>query len=124
MNLRAVGHILVDGFREGVRALEDHADEFSQVHHIDVGGIDVLPPETHGAPDPAGGNQVVHPVEAPEERGFPASRGADERRDPVSEDVDIDVFQGRGLAVEEVETPSGYDWFRLFHVYHHVIFFW
>ncbi len=41
-------------------------------------------------------DQVVHPVEAAQERALAASRRADERRDEVAGDVDVDVLQRQG----------------------------
>jgi hypothetical protein len=36
VNARAVGHVVVDGFREGVGFLKDHADLGPQGDHIDI----------------------------------------------------------------------------------------
>ena len=41
MNARAVGHIVIDGFWEGVGFLEDHADLGPQRDHIDIFAVHI-----------------------------------------------------------------------------------
>ena len=47
----------------------------------------------HAAFDPRTGNEIVHPVEAPDERALPAPRRADECGDEVLADIHVDTHQ-------------------------------
>ena len=59
--------------------------------------------EEHLALDPHAVDEVVHAVQAAQERGLAAAGGPDERRDPPRQDVQVDVVERLLLAVEEVE---------------------
>ena len=53
--------------------------------------------------DAGAGNDVVHPVERPQERALAAAGRADEGGDDVRVNGDRDVVERPGLAVEEVQ---------------------
>ncbi|MPN08579.1 hypothetical protein SDC9_155862 [bioreactor metagenome] len=72
MDLRTVGYIVANGHGERIRFLEDHADLLSYFDHIGARVVYVLSMEHHPAFDPAAVYQVVHPVYAPYQGGFPA----------------------------------------------------
>ena len=89
---RAVRDVVVDRHRERVRLLEDHPDAAAEVDGVDAGRVDVLAVERHEPFDPRAGDQVVHPVQAAQERGLAAAGRADERGDRVLLDGDGDVL--------------------------------
>jgi hypothetical protein len=107
MDARAVGHVLVDGFGERVRLLEHHADAGAKLHRIDLGIVDVLAVHIDGAGDASDVDEIVHAVEAAQEGGLPASRGADEGGDRAVTDIDRDAHQGLLGAVEDVDIAGG-----------------
>ena len=47
-------------------------------------------------------NQVVHPVQAPQERGLTATGRTDERGDILSLDLQVDVVQCLRRVVEKI----------------------
>ena len=79
VDARAVGDVVVDRLGERVGLLEHHADPGAQLHHVDVGCVDVLAVEADVALDPAAVDGVVHPVEAAQEGRLAAARRADQR---------------------------------------------
>ena len=104
MGAGTVGHVVVDGHGERVGLLEDHADVAAQLGHIPAGGVDLLSPIGERAGNFYTLDQVVHPVDGAEKRGFPAAGRADEGRDVVCWNVQGDAFQGVGLPVIEVQV--------------------
>ena len=58
---------------------------------------------------PGAGDQVVHPVEAAEQRALAAAGRADQGRDPVPGDVDRDVPERQRCAVPDREIPGRQD---------------
>ena len=99
---KAVHDVLVDGERERVGALEDHAHATAEVVGVDV--FDVLVAERDLALNAAARDAVVHAVQAAQQRGLAAARGADERRDLVRRHVEGDVLEGVEVAVVQVDV--------------------
>lgn len=66
-------HVLPDAGGQDVGRLEDHAHAAAQVHHIEIGGVDVLLVQRDQAFGAGAGDKVVHAVEAAEERALAAS---------------------------------------------------
>jgi hypothetical protein len=80
---QAVGDVLVDRLGEGVRLLEHHADAHAHFDRIDVGRqqIGVVRVKHDAAAGVAVARiQVVHAIEAAQQRRLAATRGADQRR--------------------------------------------
>ena len=105
---RAVGDVLVDGHRERVGALEDHADTASQLHDAYIRVHDVLAVEADLALDAGARDQVVHPVEAAQERRLAAAGRADQRQDRAGLDDKRDVAYGDLLAVKDGHVLGRY----------------
>jgi hypothetical protein len=99
--------VVVDRHRERVRLLEDHADAAAEVDRVDAGAVDVLAVEEHLPLDPRARDEVVHAVEAAQERRLPAARRPDERGDVVPGDPDGDVPEGLEVPVVEVQVGDG-----------------
>ena len=94
----AVGDVLVDGHREGVGLLEDHSDPLAQLDDVDV-PEDVRAVVEHLALDPHRVDEVVHPVEDPQEGRLAAARGPDEGRYRVGRDLHRHFLQRLRRAV-------------------------
>ena len=92
---RAEGDVVVDRLRERVRLLEDHADPLAHLDRVDVGAVEVLAVVEDRALDRGARDQVVHAVEAADERALAAAGRADERRDVVLVDLERDVLERR-----------------------------
>ena len=98
------GDVVVDRLRERVRLLEDHADPPSHLDRIDRGRVEVLAVVEHASSTTAPGNEVVHPVEAADERALAAAGRADEGGDEVLPDLHRHVAQCDGPAVGDGEV--------------------
>jgi hypothetical protein len=103
VDLRAPRHVLEDRLRERVRLLEHHPDPAAHDDGVGV-AVDVLAVHGHLPFDPGVRDQLVHPVEAAEQRALPAAGGADERGDLVLRDVERDVLEHLRLAVPEAHA--------------------
>ena len=68
-----------------------------------IAAVDVLRRRARCRPQRAAGDQVVHAVEAAQERGLAAARRADERRDAILVDVERDVLQRLLLTIENAD---------------------
>ena len=102
MGARAVGDVVIDGHREGVRLLEHHADALAQDVDVHLVLVDVHAVELDVAGDAAALDEVVHAVQAFQKRGFAAAGRTDERGDLLFRDVDIDIFQRMEAAIVQV----------------------
>ena len=95
VGLHARHHVVPDGHRERVRALEEHPHPPAQGQEVLVGFPDALVVEGHvalvGKPD----DLVVHPVESPQEGGLPRSGGADEGGDGPPCKAHLDIVEDR-----------------------------
>ena len=96
---RAPGDVVVDRLRERIGLLEDHADAPPHLDRVDAGGVEVVALVEDLAVDPRARHEVVHAVQAADERALAAAGGPDHRRDDVPVDLQVDVADGRLLAV-------------------------
>ena len=104
VHARPVRDVVVDRLRERVGLLEDHADPPAHLDRVDVVGVQVLVVESDLPGDPGSGDQVVHPVEAAQDRALAAARRADQRRDLSAPDGQGDVPDGLVVAVEDAHV--------------------
>src|SRR5262245_30904125 len=104
----AVGHVVVDGLREGVRLLEDHADARAQLDDVEPRAVDRLAVELDRARHPAAGDVVVHAVEAADQGRLPAAGGSDQRGDLPEQDVEVDVPDSRRIVVVDGDAPRAH----------------
>ena len=88
------GNILKNGLGEWVRLLKNHSDAAPNLYRIDLASINV---RTH-IEDPSlhahVGNEVVHPVEGPQQGALAATRGSDDRGDPMLRNGKRDFIDG------------------------------
>jgi hypothetical protein len=91
---RAERDVVVDRLGERVWLLEHHPDPAPDLDRVDLWVVQVHAVIQHLAREPRGGDEVVHPVEAAQQRALAATRGADERGDPVPRNREVDVPYG------------------------------
>ncbi len=98
------GDVVVDRLRERVRTLEDHADPPPDLDRVDVGPVEVDAVVEQPAVDARARDEVVHPVQAAQERRLAAARRPDQRRDRVLVDLERGVLDRRRGAVVDREV--------------------
>src|ERR1700680_3566594 len=98
--LRTEGDVVANRHRKWARALEDHSNLLAQVEELGRSD-DVAAVEHHRSLRSRAGNEVVHAVENPQQSGLAAPRRTDDGRDPPLGDLEGDVLQRAGLAIEE-----------------------
>src|SRR5664280_2941113 len=103
---RTVGDILVDGHRERVRALEDESDAPPYLDRLHLRTVDVLAVEEDGPANLRRRDQVVHPVEAAQDRRLAAAGRADEGGHRARGDVHGDVAHRALGPVEDVQVAD------------------
>ena len=101
---RPEGDVVVDRLRERVRLLEDHPDPLAHLHGVDRAVVEVLAVVDDLAVDARARDQVVHPVQAADERRLAAARRPDQRGDLVLGDLHRDVADRPVLAVVDVHV--------------------
>src|ERR1051326_9601971 len=102
MKTRPIAHIFVDRLRKVVRFLKDHADMLPEVVNIHIVAVDINAVKQHGAFHSSAFNQVIKPVEASQQGSFPAAGWANERRDLILHDLNINVEERLVAAIKEI----------------------
>jgi hypothetical protein len=103
---RPEGDVVVDRLRERIRLLEDHPDPSPHLDRVDVVRVEVLPVVEHPALDPGARDEVVHPVEAADQRALAAAGRADEGGHGVPVDVERDLPDRDAASVGDGEVPD------------------
>src|SRR6266571_2223940 len=103
-HLEAPSDVVVDRLRERVRALEDHADVAPHGDRVDVLPRDVLAVVADRPGQSEARDEIVHAVEAADERALAASGRADDGGDEVLVDVHRHLFDRRLPAVQSIEA--------------------
>ena len=103
---RPEGDVVVDRLRKRVRLLEDHPDPAPHLDRVDVARVEILAVVEDLAVDLRAGHEVVHPVEAADQRALAAPARADEGGHGVLEDVDADVPNRDVAAVRDREVAD------------------
>ena len=99
----AIGHVVVDAHRERIGLLKDHAHALAQMVHVDL-SIDIFAVHADVALDAAALHQIVHPVQAAQKRGLAAAARADQRRDLILRNIQIDILERVEAAVMQVHA--------------------
>ena len=89
---RAERDVVVDRLRERVRLLEHHADPPPDLDRVDLRTVEVDAVVQQLAVHGRAGDEVVHPVQAAQERALAATGGTDERGDLPGADRQLDLF--------------------------------
>ena len=116
MDFRTVGDVFVDRFGERVGLLEHHPDPRAQLHHVELGIVDVLPIQRDLAFHARGGDGVVHPVEAAQKGRFAATRRADKGRHVFLRNVDRYGIDRLLRPIEHVHVMRAHLGFGVFKV--------
>src|SRR5262249_10113438 len=95
-----------DRLRERVRPLEHHADPPSDRDRVDAGTVNRIAVELDLAGDLAARDQLVHPVQGPQERRLAAARGSDQRGHVLADDVEADGPDGLLFAIGDGEIAD------------------
>src|SRR5262245_21109585 len=99
-----VDHVLVDRLGEGVRLLEDHPHPAPHLDDVGGAGVDVEALDVEDPPDLHVVDEVVHPVDAAQQRRLAAPGGPDEGGHPPVLHVHRDVVEDVVVAVAEVQV--------------------
>jgi len=110
----AISDVLINGHRKRIRLLKDHADAPAELNHIHGARINVLAVEYHPAFQPGAGDEIVHSIEGPEERGLPASRWTDKRGHKTPPDGNVHIVE-RLLSTVEKIRPFNADLYLVVH---------
>src|SRR5262249_48876799 len=89
--------------RKRIRLLEDHADAAAQVHEIEAPAINLGTVKEHVAGMPRALDEIVHAVEAAQERRFTAARRTNQGRHRTMRNAQIYVVQRLRSTVPERE---------------------
>ena len=100
-----IDNVLVNRHREGVRLLEDHPDAAAKGDNLDRRVVDACPVDGDIPLVADTRDELVHPVEIPQQGRFTASRRADESGHLPRGNGEIDPMQGLFLSVEELKVP-------------------
>jgi hypothetical protein len=101
-NTRAEGHIIVDRQGEGVRSLKDHPYSAAEFYHVNPRRVDIFAVQKHLSLEVGIREGFVHPIEGAQEGGLAATGGADKGGYLTFVDLNRYIYQGLGLAIEEV----------------------
>ncbi len=107
LQTQTVNHILIDRLGERIRALEHHADAPPQRRQILVRLHHRVAIEQNLTFDAAAINDVVHAIEAAQQRRFTAAGRPNQRRDAMLWDLQINVIQRLAFAVPQRQLVNG-----------------
>ena len=102
--LRAEGHVFQYRLGKWVRPLEDHPHPMPEVYGIDVGSVNILPVQENRTRNARVRDEIVHPVEGPEEGGLAAARRPDEGRNLFLFDLEVDILQGLKRSIKKIQA--------------------
>ena len=108
-HLRGEGDVVVDRLRERVRLLEDHPDPAAHLDGIGLRPVEVLAVVEDLAADLDVRHEVVHPVQAADERALAAPGRADHCGDQVLVDVERHAVDCEVRAVGHAQVVDGED---------------
>jgi hypothetical protein len=98
---QGVDDVFIDGFREGVRLLKDHADAFAQGDDFEIRIVKAAAPDGDIAGVAHAIDEVVHAIEVAEQRALSAARRADECSDLALGDVEVDGMERLRASIEK-----------------------
>src|SRR5438270_2908096 len=101
---QTVSDIVINRFRERIRFLENHPDTPPEIDDVNAGFVNVDPFDANrAARDPGAFDEIVHPVEATQERGLAATGRTDQRSDRAWRDADAYLVQDLVAPVGKIE---------------------
>jgi hypothetical protein len=102
VNAQAVGDIVEDREGERIRSLEDHANPPTKQGQAGGGAENIYAIQQHPTGDAHAFDEIVHSIETAKERGFAASRGANDCRNHARLDREVHVQKRTELPIVEV----------------------
>ena len=87
--------------------MKHHPDLGTQLHGVNAAVIDIFTVKADIPLDPRDGHRVVHPVQTAQKGRLATARGADEGRDCIGQDIDIDVLERMFLAIVHLHAAGG-----------------
>src|SRR5205823_5346925 len=101
---QTVGDVVVNRFRKWIRFLENHADPPPEIDDVHAGRVDIDAFDSDRALRDAGAvDEIVHAIEAAEQRGLAAAGRSDESGDRSRGNAQVDAVQDLMRAVSEIE---------------------
>ena len=101
MGARAKGNIIVHAHREGIGLLKHHAHASAQRVHIII-GIDIIAIQQNFTLHATALRQIIHAVQAFEQRGFAAAGGPDKGSDFLFLNIHIDTVQSMEITIIQI----------------------
>src|SRR5215831_8660926 len=102
IDAETIGYIFENGLSERIRTLEHHADAAAKIDDVHL--LDVLAVEKNLARVAAIADGLVHAVEIAQESGLAAAGRADQRRDFVRRNIQVQAEDGLLGAIEEIQV--------------------
>ncbi len=99
VDARAVGDIVIDGHRKGIRFLKDHPCALSQQGYVRLRRVDIFPVDQDVACDLTAFHEIIHAVERFQACGLPAAGGADKGGDLLFGNLHRQAFERVEIAV-------------------------
>src|SRR6185295_989697 len=104
MDLQSEHDILKNGKWKRVRPLKYHSHLFPQLKQVCIAAINIPAAEQCLPLDPDTLDEIVHAIEHPQQRGFSATRRADDRGDPFFRDPTVDAFQSVKVPIIKLQV--------------------
>jgi hypothetical protein len=102
-------HVFIDRLREWVRLLKDHAYTSANLDRVHVCSVEVEGPVQDAAFEACAGDEIVHPVEAPQQCALPAPRGTDQCGHVAFGDIHRHARYGRDARIGNLQLAQGED---------------
>jgi len=102
MNTQAIGYVISDGQREWIGALKHHANSATKPGKVHARSVYIHPIEKYAALDAHIPYKLVHPVKTTQKGRLAASGRADNGRDGLRLDLDVDMLQRVELSVVQI----------------------
>jgi len=102
----SVGEVVENALGKRIGILKHHAHLAPQAHDIGLRMIDIGAIHENTPFDPGSRDEIVHPVEQPDEGRLPAAGRADQRCHLLLKDVDADVLERLGFPIVEIDIAG------------------
>jgi hypothetical protein len=100
--------VIADRDRQGIGALEHHADLLADLRQLDVFGIDILVHDVDRASGSHIADALVDAIDAAQEGGLATAGWTDQRRDHALLDGQVDVVERLEVAIPKVQIARVY----------------
>src|SRR5690349_18375667 len=104
IDAESVGHVFVNGLREGIGFLKDHSNTASYVDYVGTRSVDIIAVEEDLACYPDVCDNVVHAVKTPQEGRLAATGRSNERRYAVFRHVEGYALDGARITIVDFDV--------------------